>query len=269
MDKEYNKEEAIKKKKSSIKEINRMFEKLINDGESRSLKKVYLISKWLCSYANYILFEPNFVPQRNIAYKRGNIIQVNFGFRLGSELGGVHYAVVLDKDNKRSSDTITVVPMSSVKENKVLNNRDCNIGNEFYTMMQARVNNLITQIDKEDKEVRDRIQTLEELLESMTTQEQDFEKLSIAEKKIEELLENANKKNKELSEHRNLLLKMKRELSYMKEGSIVKIGQIVTISKLRIIKPKKSKDVLGGMSLSENTMKRINEKIKEIYVFEE
>lgn len=267
--KEYSKEEAILKKKQAIKKINQMFEVLICDGKNQNLKKVYLISKWLHSYAGYILFEPKFVPQRNMAYKRGNIIQVNFGFRLGSELGGVHYAVVIDKENNRSSDSITVVPMSSLKENKKVHKRDCNIGNEFYHMMQARVNGLIAQIDREYGEVHERVNTLKELLDAMQIQQDDLEQVNDAGDKLKLLLKSAIEKNQELSEHRELLIKTREELGYMKEGSIVKVGQIVTVSKIRIIKPKKTGDVLAGMSLSENTMKKINQKFREIYVFEE
>lgn len=66
-------------------------------------------------YVKYISFEDKFKPTRNISYKRGNIIKVNFGFNIGSEQGGLHYAVVLDKKNDHHSPVITVIPLTSVK----------------------------------------------------------------------------------------------------------------------------------------------------------
>ena len=53
----------------------------------------------------------------------------------------------------------------------------------------------------------------------------------------------------------------------MKEGSIAKVEQITTISKQRIYDPKKNADVLSGIRFSDAAMDKINEKIKELYIF--
>ena len=49
-------------------------------------------------------------------YKRGDVIKVNFGHRIGREHGGLHYAIVLDVKNPLQSNLLTVVPLTSVKE---------------------------------------------------------------------------------------------------------------------------------------------------------
>ena len=54
----------------------------------------------------------------------------------------------------------------------------------------------------------------------------------------------------------------------MKEGSIVKIEQIRTISKMRIWIPKTSKDPLYNISLSQPTMDKINSKLMELFIFQ-
>lgn len=46
-------------------------------------------------------------------YKRGTIVYVKFGINIGAELSGNHFAIVLDKYDKRSKRTLTVVPLSS------------------------------------------------------------------------------------------------------------------------------------------------------------
>ena len=54
----------------------------------------------------------------------------------------------------------------------------------------------------------------------------------------------------------------------MKEGSIALINQITTVSKIRIFDPRNLRGVLSGISLSEESMIKINRKFKELYVFD-
>ena len=51
----------------------------------------------------------------------------------------------------------------------------------------------------------------------------------------------------------------------MKSGSIVLLGQITTISKIRIYDPKRSDDVLADIRLSSPTLDKIDAKIIELY----
>lgn len=53
----------------------------------------------------------------------------------------------------------------------------------------------------------------------------------------------------------------------MKEGSVALVNQITTVSKMRIFDPRSLKGVLSGISLSEENMEKINQKIKDLYVF--
>lgn len=101
MSRPITKEDVIQNKKKAIRSMNNILEALINDSSNKHLKKADLISYWLQSYAEFIRFEEKFNPSKLLAYTRGDIIRVNFGFRVGAELGGLHYAVVLDK--KKSS----------------------------------------------------------------------------------------------------------------------------------------------------------------------
>ena len=52
------------------------------------------------------------------------------------------------------------------------------------------------------------------------------------------------------------------------KGSIALVNQITTISKIRIFDPRNLKGVLAGISLSEEGMEKINQKVKELYVFD-
>ena len=83
---------------------------------------------------NKISNKPNF--------KRGEIIKVDFGVNIGSELSNVHYAIVLNSDDNNSVDNITVLPITSKKGYKrlYLGNLLKSFGNEKETYA------LITQI---------------------------------------------------------------------------------------------------------------------------
>ena len=81
MSSEYTKESVIQNKKEAIKSLNRMLEGFINDQTGTHLKKANLMSYWIKDYVRMIGFEEKFDPTKNIAYKRGDIVKLNFGFR--------------------------------------------------------------------------------------------------------------------------------------------------------------------------------------------
>lgn len=84
----------------------------------RSFKKIQILTDWLTKWSSYLQQESNFKPTSLKKYKLGEIILVDFGFNIGSELGGRHYAVVLDKNNNPKSATILVAPISSYTEER-------------------------------------------------------------------------------------------------------------------------------------------------------
>lgn len=247
-----DKEEIINKKKEAIRVFNNTLEFYLNDNESKNYKKVQLLSKWLIDFSNYIRFEDRFQASKNIAYKRGDIVKVNFGFNIGSELGGVHYAIVIDKNNKHSADTLTVIPLSSYKANKQLYERDLYIGSEFYTLVAARTAKILKEANVKVKEFSETINILEKHKED--------------DPEVSELLKKYSVQRNDLIKKVEFGIKCHKELAMMKNGSVVKIEQIRTISKMRILDPKKTHDVLYGIHLSDSTMDKINERIKELFL---
>lgn len=71
------------------------------------------VSQWLNAWIYYISTEKDFDSGKLMTYKRGDILHVNFGFNVHNELGGTHYAVVVENDNPSSNGTVTVVPLKS------------------------------------------------------------------------------------------------------------------------------------------------------------
>lgn len=113
MSKEFTKENVIQNKKEAIKSLNKLLEQYINDSSTIHLKKANLISYWIKDYVRLIDFEEKFEPTKNIAYKRGNVVKLNFGFNIGSEYGGLHYGIVIDNKNAHHSPVLTIIPLTS------------------------------------------------------------------------------------------------------------------------------------------------------------
>ncbi len=281
MSKEFTKEDVIQNKKEAIKALNKLLEIYINDPSMKHLKKAYLISYWIKDYVNYISFEETFDPARNIAYKRGNVVKINFGFNVGSEYGGLHYGIVLDNKNNHNSPVLTVIPLTSVKNNKPTHNNSVELGNEIYRSLKLKYDTISKSLKDEQREITTTLSAFSSLIETSTKALADAEecdkgsieysqKLNIVKKYIDDAAELQDiwlHKKKHNNEEQEYLSKIGTEISQMKEGSIALVNQITTISKMRIFDPRNLKGVLAGISISEEGMEKINKKIKELYVF--
>lgn len=282
MAKKLDKESVIRNKKTAIQQLNKLLEKYINDSSDEHLKKANLISYWMKDYTKYLEFEEIFDPKRYIAYKRGDVIKVSFGFNIGAEYGGLHYAIVLDNHNDHASPVITVIPLTSTKEHSKPSRHDVPLGNELYRLMKVKA----TAAIKASKEERENIEKrhsyfcgIMEMVSNSIKQIKSIDEPNSPDtiKKVhdaDKLLEASNKMILELKEQAKYLDSVNEELhkivtevSRMKKGSTALVGQVTTISKMRIYDPKKSKDVLYGITISEENMEQINEKLKELYVF--
>ena len=78
-------------------------------------------------------------------------------------------------------------------------------------------------------------------------------------------LNNINEKIQLLNVDIELINKIEKEISQMKNGSIALVNQITTISKQRIYNPKSDIDVLSGIKLSNNSLSLIDEKVKKLF----
>lgn len=57
-------------------------------GIDKMAKRAMLISYWVGTYTKYLREEDSFSPQSVFRLKRGAIVRVEFGYRIGRELGG-------------------------------------------------------------------------------------------------------------------------------------------------------------------------------------
>lgn len=109
-------------KNNAVQKLDNYLENLISSSDIKNMGKSDKLSYWLEDWINFLDFETTFSPIRLRRYKRGEIIKVHLGFNVGSEEGGLHYAVVLDKNNPKSSPVVTIIPLTSVKPTTDLSN---------------------------------------------------------------------------------------------------------------------------------------------------
>lgn len=77
-----------------------------------------ILTDWINKWSKYIIREQNFDSQYLPYYKRGDVVYVDFGFNIGAEYGGIHYAVVVEINNNKKNGNIIVVPLTSLDKNK-------------------------------------------------------------------------------------------------------------------------------------------------------
>lgn len=198
-------------KENALFRLSQFLEKRLSSADNKDIKFVQTFSFWLLDYVRLLTYETS--PQiKYKRYKRGDVIKANFGHRIGREHGGLHYAIVLDTNNALQSNLLTVVPLSSIKDNTNLSKLGKDriyIGNEIYKSLINKINSLPNNTPEKHA--------------------------------------------------------ASKELARMKNGSIVLIGQITTISKYRIYDPLSTKNALHGIKVSDNTLTQIDYKIKELF----
>ena len=247
-----NKQEVIRNKNEAIKMMIDYLDNCLAIGDNSNIKRVNLISYWQKDYIKYIKDENKFNPTKLKTYEKGDIIKVNLGFNIGSELGGLHYCVVIDKKNNRNSPVVTVIPLSSQKTDKI-NKNSIILGNDIYTKLVKKSNKLLEDSKKEIKN-----QLLIET-KKVTKNNETSDEIYLKTTKLNNNITEAYKKLK-------LAEKIIKEVQKMKYGSIAIINQIRVISKQRIYDPKTEFDILSEIKLSNENLSLIDEKIRRMFI---
>ena len=118
MGRKLTKEELEKHKKDALNKMEKYLDSLIDDSDPKANGKADKLSYWLEDWTKFLDFESSFSPSSLRRYKRGEIIKAHLGYNVGSEEGGLHYCVVVEKNNSKNSPVLTVVPLTSLKKKK-------------------------------------------------------------------------------------------------------------------------------------------------------
>ena len=248
-------------------------EKLGKEWTESKYKQAVLLSYWYETYEKLLRKEENFKKQKKyFKYKRGQVLFVNFGYRIGHELGGNHYCVVVSNNDSINSGNITVVPLRSFK-NKINERFQVNLENSLQMSIVYNLKKTISNL----KEYGETNKTIVNTLEYVSNTENEDLILDSFDNLLEECSDNYKLKNiKAYIEKR--IEKTEKEIPLMKnklkkalelnKGSVADINQITTISKLRILNPRRKEDTLSNITLDSKYMDQINNKIKELFVFD-
>lgn len=243
------KDELIEHKKQALAKLDHYITSLIDDSDPKIQSKADKLSYWLEDWTTFLDYEPVFSPAKLRRYKRGEIIKAHLGYNVGSEEGGLHYCVVLDKQNALHSPIITVVPLTSVKAHTNLEhlpNGNIYLGNELFTSLNSKIALV-------NKTMHTRLNALEKPMKELTD--------DIPEEELRRLENEINLCQREL----HLLKRLGIEVSKMKRGSIAIVSQIRTISKIRIYDPKTNYDILSNVKLSNEKLDLIDTEMVRNY----
>lgn len=139
-----NKPQLIKRKKKVLKDLDNLIKGYMDSPDEEQYKQAANLVYWFKDFKRYTLEKSQFNPNRLLRYSKGQIIKVNLGFNVGNEEGGMHYAIVIDNRNKKSSGLVTIVPLTSVKfdkRGKIKNyneNYDVFLGTEVYDRLYEK-----------------------------------------------------------------------------------------------------------------------------------
>ncbi len=251
MAKNQTRESLLRHKDNALKTLDTYLEKLIENPDKKVSAKADKLCYWLENWTTFLDFESQFSPSSLKRYKRGEIIKVHLGYNIGSEEGGLHYAVIIEKDNSIHNPVVTIVPLTSIKQDKDLShlrNGEVLLGNELFMKFSTKFTNTFQNVKEEHQRLQDEIKHFKE-----------------TEHVSEAYAVEIESKQKKINTQLDLLEKMQFEISKMKRGSIALVNQITTISKIRIYDPKKSKDMLSGITLSKEGLDKIDQEIVKKY----
>ena len=183
---------------------------------------------------NYIPIEQTFDYENELLrYRRGDVISLNLGFNVGSEQGGLHYAIVLNNINDKSNKILTIIPLSThEKENK---------DEDDYLKYEVLIDNSI--FSDEIIRLTNKISIINTKLSDETISEDEKKKLNKEKKAIQKELDKISSDDKIYAQP----------------------AQIKTVSKLRIYYPTEVDDILYNVNVGEDVLKNIEDKIIDLF----
>lgn len=184
--------------------LNRLDLSFLKHIELEEYKTSNLLAYWISDFANYHDNERTFDCSKSGVFSRGDVIKVNLGFNIGNELGGLHYCIVLNKNDNPKVGTLNVIPLTSKKPNKKYPNVCVNLGSELYNIIDGKIESETIKLNKM------------------------LAKLDEIEGNIPRNIQNA------ISNEMKYIDKLGNNIHKTKKESIALINQITTISKQRI-----------------------------------
>ncbi|WP_421016640.1 type II toxin-antitoxin system PemK/MazF family toxin [Furfurilactobacillus cerevisiae] len=91
----------------------KLFETIYYNADENNFK-IGQLPVWIDTYAHWLDKEVNTgLPQYYREFHQGMLVMINFGVRVGSELSGPHFGVVLTHNDDKYHRTLLVAPLTS------------------------------------------------------------------------------------------------------------------------------------------------------------
>lgn len=81
--------------------------------KNSNITKFNKLDDWLIKESNIFLDKTKPKCTNYLRYKKGQLIKVDFGVNVGTELSHTHFAIVLNDDDTIKTDNLTVLPLTS------------------------------------------------------------------------------------------------------------------------------------------------------------
>lgn len=260
-----------------IQELEDYLNSLVKHGEPKD-KRADKIDQWIESWTKYLKREQQFNPRSLPLFKRGSVIVVDLGFNVGSEYGGIHYAIVLNKRDSRRNHLLHILPLTSIKEKtdlEKLKYYQLSLSDEIHRLLIQKAIKGLQTIEAKRNSCINEIHLLNNKLAEIESLANEQQKDPDTNPKLESYLEteisNVKLKQEELEKIVNQITsqsiyieKLVEKISKLKKGSIALLNQVTTISKLRILDPINQRSFFNDIVLSTETLDIIDAALKNI-----
>ena len=260
-----------------IQELEDYLNSLVKHGEPKD-KRADKIDQWIESWTKYLKREQEFNPRSLPLFKRGSVIVVDLGFNVGSEYGGIHYAIVLNKRDSRRNHLLHILPLTSIKEKtdlEKLKYYQLSLSDEIHRLLIQKAIKGLQIIDEKRNSCISEIHLLNNKLSEIESLANEQQKDPDTNPKLESYLKteisNVKSKLEELEKIVNQITsqsiyieKLVEKISKLKKGSIALLYQVTTISKLRILDPINQRSFFNDIVLSTETLDIIDAALKNI-----
>lgn len=219
-----------------------------------------------------------------ISLKRGSIIKIDFGLPLGSEFGGLHYAIVLH-DSNAANPLVSVLPIKSYKGNNIYKT-DILFDEEIYRAIRSHL--LIAKSIRRHRIkafktfLRDHNKRIENLFaqaakEGFSLKKDSFDLLGViihgSNQLKTALRESSNIPKEELKKMQDRILRnmnnvkvIAQESKKFKKQSVGITSQVRTLSKIRIKFPSNRFDPLYNIRIDSETLNKIRQALRSYYL---
>lgn len=219
-----------------------------------------------------------------ISLKRGSIIKIDFGLPLGSEFGGLHYAIVLH-DSNAANPLVSVLPIKSYKGNNIYKT-DILFDEEIYQAIRSHL--LIAKSIRRHRIkafktfLRNHNKRIENLFaqaakEGFSLKKGSFDLLGVilhgSDQLKTALRESRNIPKEELNKMQDRILRnmnnvkvIAQESKKFKKQSVGITSQVRTLSKIRIKFPSNRFDPLYNIRIDSETLNKIRQALRSYYL---